>query len=428
MIVYKKLVSNVISLSTIQIFNYVLPFVMIPYLVRVLGPQQYGLITFSQAVIQYFVLLTGYGFNLTATSAIAQNKNDHHKLSIIVSGVWAAKCMLMLVSALIVACLVFSVDFFRIHWILYVFSFGYVIADVAFPLWLFQGLEDMKFITLGNVVSKSISTLFIFVFVRNPSEFWVVPLILSSSSIIGGIVSCTIVVRKYRIQINRVPIRIMWNQLRDGWIVFLSTITISLYTTSNPVILGLLTNPGMVGYYTAAEKIINASQGILTVVSQSIFPHVSQLMGVSFEKGLKFIHRTLVLFTPGPLLVSLLLLFFAHPIVLILLGSKFALSVPILRILSFLPLLVWLSNIFGIQTMLSMNLKRPFIRILAVGALLNIGLSFLLVPELYQLGTAFSVLVSESMITLLMFVTLQSRGINMFTGKMTSSESYSFHV
>ena len=67
-----KLAGNIISLFTLKGAEYIISFITLPYLLRVLGPEKYGAIAFVQVIINYGVLLVDYGFNLTAPRDIAR--------------------------------------------------------------------------------------------------------------------------------------------------------------------------------------------------------------------------------------------------------------------------------------------------------------------------------------------------------------------
>ena len=415
----KKLMGNFFSLSSMQVLNYIFPLITLPYLVRVLGPYHYGLVMFAQAIIQYFVLLTNYGFDLSATSQIALKKSDPSAVSKITSEVFATKSTLMGLSFLILILLVHMVPSIGLNWLLYVASSSYIIANVVFPNWLFQGLEDMKFITLANVVSKALSTVFIFTVIHHPQDYILLPIVNGLSSILGGIFSLIFVMRKYRLLFQYPSLSTIIEQLKDGWMIFLSNISISLYTTSNPVILGFFTTPTEVGYYMAAERLIRAIQGLFGIVSQTIYPHVIQVMNSSITDGIRFLHKVTIYLAPLSAMISIMVFALAHPIITLILGRQYIASVPIIQILAILPLVIFLSNIFGIQTMLPLRFKKAFLFIISASALINIILSLILVPLYGAIGTASSVSVSECFVMLGMYIFLQIKGINLFTGKVS---------
>ncbi|SNR60922.1 flippase [Desulfurobacterium atlanticum] len=414
----KRLLENFISLSFLQGANYILPLITLPYLVRVLGPEKFGLIAFAQAFIQYFNILTDYGFNLSATREISIHRENKEKIAEIFSSVMIIKFALLILSFIIMTIIVFSFEKFRKDWLVYYLTFGMVVGQVLFPIWFFQGMERMKYITFLNITAKLIFTVAIFIFVHKVSDYFYVPLLNSLGFCIAGILALWIIFRNFNLSFKVPKFITIKYQLKEGWYIFISTVAISLYTISNTFILGLFTNNTVVGYYSAAEKIVKAVQGLLAPLSQTIYPYISKLVKESEEKGLKFIQKVTFIIGGISFLLSLILFFFADLIVKILLGNKYEASIVVLRILAFLPFIIALSNIFGIQTMLTFNYKKAFSKILITASIINIFLAFVLVPLYQHIGISFAVLISEIFVTVSMFSYLQKKGIKVLEGKV----------
>ncbi|MFA5200267.1 MAG: oligosaccharide flippase family protein, partial [Candidatus Omnitrophota bacterium] len=161
----KKIVfGNFVSLTSLQSINYILPLIMLPYLVRVLGMEKFGLIAFAQALVQYFLILTDYGFSLSATKTISLVGDNKQKINQVFSSVMTVKLIFTGLSFIIICALLYFVPKFKTDWPVYMLSFGSVVGGTLFPVWFFQGKEKMNYITIVNIISGLISLGFIFIF------------------------------------------------------------------------------------------------------------------------------------------------------------------------------------------------------------------------------------------------------------------------
>jgi len=414
----KRLTGNFLSLSILQALNYILPLITLPYLVRVLGPEKYGLISFAQAFIGYFIMITDYGFGLSATREVSIYRDDKEKVSEIFSSVMTVKILLGILSFVVLGLVLLSVPKFGQDWLIYIFTFGMVIGNILFPVWFFQGVEKMKWITILNIVARGIFTVCIFIFVHKESDYLNVAIINSLGSLVAGIISLIVIFKNFKVKFVFPKIESIKHQLKEGWHIFISNIATSLYTTSNTFILGLFTNNTIVGYYSGAEKIIKAVEGLISPISQTIYPYLSKLVSESKEKALVFLQKLTKFIGGTTFLVSLLIFILSPLIVKIILGDQYQQSILPLRILSFIPFIIALSNIFGIQTMLTFNMKSSFLKILSSAAILSLSLSFLLIPFLKHIGVSISWLTTEIFVTVSMFFTLKKKGINILRGKL----------
>jgi len=409
----KILLENFFALSLIQALNYLIPLITLPYLVRVIGPEKFGLISFAQALIGYFVILTDYGFNLSATREISIHRENKQKLNEIYSSVMILKFLLCVLSFIILSLICFTIPKFKKDYLVYIYTFGLVLGNVIFPIWFFQGMERMRYITIIHTISRMIFMIFIFIFIKKISDYLYVPLINSIGILFGGMLSLGLIYRDFGVRLLLPSVEAMKHQLKEGWHIFISTMATSLYTTSNVFILGLFTNNTVVGYYSAAEKIIRTIQGLLTPVSQTAYPRISKLVSESKEKAINFIKKMIKTVGIVSFIISSIIFVFSVSIVNIILGEQFGRSIIVLRLLSFLPFIISLSNIFGIQTMLTFNYKDAFSKILIAAGILNIILAFVLVPFFKEVGISIAVVITEIFVTVSMFVYIEKKGIKL---------------
>ena len=400
---YKRLFENFISLSILQGLNYILPLVTFPYLVRVLGVEKFGLLSFTTATIAYFQILTDYGFNLSATREVAINRDNKEKLNEIFSSVMIIKFGLLIISFLLLSVLVFSFEKFRQDWLVYYLSFGMVVGQVLFPVWFFQGMEKMKYITFLNVLAKVLFTIAIFIFVKQQSDYWKVPLLNSMGFISAGVLSLLIVYKNWNIGFKFVGFESILRELKEGWHIFIGTMCINFYKNNSIIILGLFTNETTVGYFYIAKKIIDILNQIAGLISQSIYPHVSILINRDISRSVKFLKKLGIFIAIYTFILGLLLLVFSPLVIHIVSGHYYEESIISLKLMAFVPMFIGI-NVPAVQILLSKGLGKQFSSVVLVGAILDILLNFSLVPYFSYIGSCLSVLIVELFVTVYFYV------------------------
>jgi len=280
----KQLLSNFFSLSVLQVFTYVLPLITLPYLVRVLGTEKFGLVMFAQAFIIFFNIFVDFGFNLFATKEVSVHRDNKEKLTEIFSSVMIIKFLLILISFILLSFIVFTFDKFSRDWGLYYLTFLWVIGQALFPIWYFQGIEKMKYITVVNVTSRIIFTLLVFVVVQEQSDYIYVPLINGLGFIIGALISLWIIHKNFHQSFVLCTITTLKHYFYESSQFFWSRISLALYTSANAFVLGIFTNNTMVGYYSIAEKLYQAMQQIYKPMVQVLYPYIAKHRNIKLFK------------------------------------------------------------------------------------------------------------------------------------------------
>lgn len=406
-----RLRDNVLSLFGIQAALLVAPLLAIPYLVRVLGPDRFGRVALAQALIGYFVLLTDYGFNLSATRQASAARHDEALLSRLFSAVLFIKLALLAAGFVLLLALVAVVPLFEGDWRLYCAAYLSVLGSVLYPAWFFQGLERMRALAACMLSAQALTLAAVFLLVKEPGDYRLAAGLQAGTSVVAGLMGLG-AMKRFQ------PVRVKWpgrafvgGVLGDGWHVFTSSLAVSLYTNTTTIVLGALTTPTAVAYFTAADKLVRAVQGCLTPLSQAAYPHIARLRAESADVALAFIRMLLRWQALATLAVSVLVAAFAGPLVDLVFGPAFEAAKPLVRGMALLPFVVGISNVLGVQTMLNFDLKVPFSRILLASGALNLVLMVPLVMMVGAIGAVASLVVTEVCVTVAMAASLNRHGL-----------------
>ena len=399
----QRFFSNAAFLAIIQAANSFLPLLTVPFLVRVLGVELFGQLAFAMALMFYFIVLADYGFNLTATRAISIHRENWVKVGRIYSCVMLIKFVLLLFSAFCLACLVFFVPALAEYRTLYFVSFLVVIGQSLFPVWFFQGIEKMKYVTYLSVLAKVFLTVGIFVFVSGPDDYLYVPLLTAMGTLLSVVLALYFVHGSYCVRFTWSTWQEICTSLAEGWYVFLSQLKVTLFSSTNIVILGIISGPIAVGYYVGAEKIMRTLALAQTPITSALFPLIAKKM--TSDRAGAIVKLKKVAYIGSALYIAVLLVVYAlsDTIIHLLYTDEMKSSTWVLKSMLVIPLLIFLNNIFGTQILLNTGREKAFFYVLLCAALLSLLLCVGLTQLYSYKGTTIALLITEIFIVVVFF-------------------------
>ena len=410
-------IRNAASMMGLQVAAYIVPLFTLPYLARVLGVTEFGHLAFSFAVTTYCVLFADWGFALSASRKIAQSRDNPDELSQIFWHTMGAKTLLALVSLLVLLGLSFVFEALAERRALLLACWIVVPANVLQPSWFLQGIERMTSLAIASILGRLATIPLLLLFVHMPADVIKAGAIQASGGALGALFALRAVRRSGLIGRPVFDLRRIVAEMGASWHLFLSTAAANLYTTTNTVVLGALAGPQAVGNFSAADRIKTAANGMIMPLSQVAYPRISRLIKEDADQGLAFARRFMILQAGATLLLSIMLFLFAEPLVRLAVGQRFEEAPAIMRLLAWLPFIVGLSNVFGVQILLPFGHTQWFSRTLLCAAVISLTLIGPLTFAFGAKGAAMAVLITESFVTVTMAVLVVKAGIPLFRAK-----------
>ena len=399
---FKKLLESFLSLSFINVANSIIPILIFPYLIRVLGLSQFGILMLINSIVIYSQTIVDYGFNLLGTSYISKNREFRYKVENYISQVFYLKLILFLIVYICISIIlvIFSFD----NKILFLISIPIVLGNVAFQTWVYQGFENMRFVAFLSLFLKVISAILVLIFIKNSNQIVYYPLINTLMSLIFGVISFIYINKRFGIRLVKINIYEICSLLKSGFYIFISQIQICLFNNTNILILGLYGTPSQVGLFAAIEKIMRALAMLQGPITGALFPHISNLIHIDRYKANRFVLNVLkygLLFY----IIILFIIIIAHEFVIkLFIGQSNPDAYHLLMVLISVPLSIFINNIMGTQIMINLGYKKEFMLILLVSGLTNLILCNILSYFYHEVGTAYSLLIIEWFVALSMSI------------------------
>jgi len=395
----KTLFVNITSLGLLQIANYVLPILIIPFITRALGADFFGKASYAQNIIAYLTIIINYGFEYSATQDIALHKDDKSKLTSIFWTVIRFKSILLIISFAILGILYFTFSKVNEDPLLYFYAALINIGFVMFPTWFFQGIEKMKDMAIFSFIIKLSGAVLVIWMINTPADYQNYILILSLSYVLVGIISFVYVVEKYDLNFKHKRDKVLNNKvIKKGAPIFLNNIFVCLYSITGMTIIGIYLTDKDIGLYAVVYKIIMAVTMILsTPVNTALFPMVSKKFNESVSEGFSFLKKTIITFLVIGIIVGFFIFITAPYIIQFFWESKSEEAIFLLRLFSPLPCLVTIASLLTVQGLYGLQMQKYAPVMGATVGICSVALGLILIPVIGVMGAVISCLIAETL-------------------------------
>jgi len=332
---HSKVAENYFFTTFLQGANLIIGLLLFPYLIRILGKENYGTYVFIFSNIQFFVTFVSFGFGTPAMKKISLSPNDKDVKNQIVSEIFTAKICLFILCAIILTVLIFIIPFVRRYAIFYIIIFSTTLIDILFPIWYFRGIQKMKFVTYLNLSVRILTIPLIFIFVKSPSDLLKYTLIISLLPLTGGIFTFFYLKIKENLIIKFVSIKKLIPLFKESMPFFWTSAIETLKTNTVTFIIGVFFSMPQVAIWDLANKVVLIPRTITMSINSVIFPNI--VINFNPERVKKIITYDRLI----SIVVSVLVAAFGYWAVLVLGGRNMMSAYPVAIILSF-TIYTWL--------------------------------------------------------------------------------------
>lgn len=393
----KSVAKNAIYSGIRTVSTMLFPLVTYPYVTRVLLADNLGKVDFSISLVSYFVLIAGLGISNYATREGARVRNDSAALDRFASEVFTINMASTLVSYALLIVLLAVWPLLHGYATLIALQSITILGTTIGVEWLYTLSEDFGYITARTLVMQIASAVLLFLLVKTSDDYLVYAAITVFSAV-GANVFNWLRSRRYA------TIRIVWgfdvrHHLLPMLVLFGNALAVSIYINIDVTLLGVLRSDYEVGLYSVSVKIYKLVKQLLNAIVMVSIPRLSLYLGNGDEQhyhGLlcSVLHALLITVLPAILLLCLL----SNYVVLIVGGESFLPAARSLRFLC-LALAPAVFAAFAVNSVLLPNrAEKLILRSTVVGAISNLLLNLLAIPQLGASGAALTTGVAEFLV------------------------------
>lgn len=399
----KSLKKNVALNLVRSIMSVLFPLVSFPYASRILLPSGIGNINFANSIIDIFLLISGLGIVTYGTREGSKIKDDQKKLNKFAREMFILNICSMAISLLLFFISLSFVDkFSEVRTLLLITSVKIVFESVGLS-WVLFVMEDYKAITIRSILLQSISLGFLFIFVHEPSDIWkyaIMGIIYS----VGANSFSLFYTRKYVNIFDKTTIELR-KHFRRMFIFFGLAASAKLYAVVDSTMLGFLCTPEQVGFYSAANKLVNIVIMVISAALSVFLPRATYYYSNNNKKDYYALVRDAINTTVFYALpVSFGLFILCEPVIILINGKDFMEAIPSMKFLC--VQILFTSLIMAIQNLLLVprNEERVILISQNIAFAVNLIFNSILIKRYQAYGASIATSISQISLFLILFI------------------------
>ncbi|EGT3616175.1 flippase [Clostridium perfringens] len=381
----KSISKNIIFKFLLNIFNVVVPIIIGPYVLRVLGPDLMGTINFSQTIYGYFFIFAGFGVYQYGLREISRVRDDKEKLAQVYTSLFTLTFITNILTTIAYLLFVqFSYSGTEIYVACMILTFN-LLANIFYTEWVNEGLENYDFITIKTIIIRAVYVILLFLLVRTANNFKEYMILLVLSTFLNNIVSFIYIKKRIPFNFNNLT---LGKHIKPMFLVVILSNANVLYTQLDRFFLGEYVSMDSVAYYTTAQNISNIINTLLLTVIYVTIPRMSNYIANESHdeyKGLLDKISKMYFIVLFPAAIGMFVL--AKEIILIYGGSEYLDAIPMLQVFAIYIITLGFETILSNQVMYIKGKEKEQVKITFIGGGVNLVLNLVLLWTGYFTGT-----------------------------------------
>lgn len=398
----KSIIKNACWNALYKGFTAFFPLVTAAYVGRVLMPEGIGKITYANTIVSYFALLASMGipnYGIKAIARCGENRNERDKTF---SELFWINFISTLVFIVLYYMVVNYISYFNDKRSLFNLMGMMLILNIFNIDWFFQGIEEYGIIAMRGTIVKLLSFIAILIFIREKTDEYKYALILCVA-LAGNYLFNILKARKF-VNLSLCNLHLK-KHMKSVIVLLASTLATEVYLMLDTIMLEYFYGESYVAYYSSSMKIVRTSYTLVIALITTLFPRISYYLSQNKKKesdilltqGLKIIILFALPATSG-------LIIMADYIILVLFGNQYIPSIRVLRILGILLCVFSVAYLLGHLVLMAAGKEKYIVRATILGAVVNLFLNIVLIPQFRECGAAVASVISEIIVTTILII------------------------